>query len=555
MGNSPSGTKAKAVKTRKSNIANDAKAMFVKTLSNHEDTGLEDKMEKMGLEDKPGKKGYKLKMTKPSKKKAVKERTIENETETEQETQAPHTAYPSKKWSTEQDAALRIAVEHYQGKNWKAIAEAVPGRTHVQCLQRWKKVLQPGLVKGHWTEEEDQKLIELVTKPGKNLNSWVAIAAHIPGRTAKQCRERWSLNLDPDIKKGPWEEGEDELLLELHEKLGNKWAEISQYMNGRTENAVKTRYKSLARAQQKIWTPDEDNIIVESKRHANNRWVSIANRLPGRSKNAVRLRWKFLVSQNPDLEKPLTKEEKAAIAARAAKAKSKEQQARAAPLATQAQAVKIKTEQAPQHPAPVLHQEQQVHYVQRQQQQHTWQQQPVMQTSEGYEHAQYQQQYQQPYYYPPQQQHEFMSHGQEHLPMPGTSAGSGLDMLDMNYTDLIFDSSSPPEESTIMGHMGSPHDNHSEGSRNSNMESTHANFNAHLDPSKNTINRVPSRLANSDSVSRLLDDSSMYKPLEHRKGSLTAFSSHDNFMLMDALGHSNYAVHHQHHSQEDLTVV
>ena len=34
-------------------------------------------------------------------------------------------------------------------RNWKAIADQVEGRNHTQCLQRWTKVLKPGLIKVH----------------------------------------------------------------------------------------------------------------------------------------------------------------------------------------------------------------------------------------------------------------------------------------------------------------------------------------------------------------------------------------------------------------------
>ena len=47
----------------------------------------------------------------------------------------------------------------FNGRSWKKIAERLPNRTNVQCLHRWQKVLNPELVKGPWTEEEDQKNI------------------------------------------------------------------------------------------------------------------------------------------------------------------------------------------------------------------------------------------------------------------------------------------------------------------------------------------------------------------------------------------------------------
>lgn len=33
------------------------------------------------------------------------------------------------------------------------LAACLPGRTDVQCLHRWQKVLNPELIKGSWTKE------------------------------------------------------------------------------------------------------------------------------------------------------------------------------------------------------------------------------------------------------------------------------------------------------------------------------------------------------------------------------------------------------------------
>ncbi|KAF0919397.1 hypothetical protein E2562_029343 [Oryza meyeriana var. granulata] len=64
-------------------------------------------------------------------------------------------------WTPEEDETLRKAVEAYNGKNWKKIAEYFPYRTEVQCLHRWQKVLNPELIKGPWTQEEDDQIIDL----------------------------------------------------------------------------------------------------------------------------------------------------------------------------------------------------------------------------------------------------------------------------------------------------------------------------------------------------------------------------------------------------------
>jgi hypothetical protein len=52
-----------------------------------------------------------------------------------------------------QDEILRTAVLQHGGKNWKKISENLSGRSDVQCLHRWQKVLKPGLIKGPWTKE------------------------------------------------------------------------------------------------------------------------------------------------------------------------------------------------------------------------------------------------------------------------------------------------------------------------------------------------------------------------------------------------------------------
>ncbi|GLE07759.1 hypothetical protein PINS_up018390 [Pythium insidiosum] len=86
-----------------------------------------------------------------------------------------------RRWSKQEDESLRLAVERSGERNWKAIAEQVPGRNHTQCLQRWTKVLKPGLIKGHWDPEEDAKLRELVAEGKRN---WGQVASLIPGRTS-----------------------------------------------------------------------------------------------------------------------------------------------------------------------------------------------------------------------------------------------------------------------------------------------------------------------------------------------------------------------------------
>lgn len=211
--------------------------------------------------------------------------------------QSQRTTKP-RKWLPEEDEMLRKAVQEHGAKHWKNIAQLVPGRSHVQCLQRWNKVLKPGLRKGPWTEEEDGILTSLVE--GNDQVNWTDVSAQIFGRSAKQCRERWYFNLDPRIKKGEWTEEEDNTLINAQLKHGNRWAHISTLLPGRTENAVKTRFKSIMRAKKREWSAEEDDQLLQLQRSLGSKWEEIAKKMPNRTKNAVKTRFKTLTEQGPE---------------------------------------------------------------------------------------------------------------------------------------------------------------------------------------------------------------------------------------------------------------
>jgi hypothetical protein len=159
-----------------------------------------------------------------------------------------------RQWTAREDSQLKAAVVQYGEKNWKAIAEQVDGRNHMQCLQRWSMALNPIIKKGHWTASEDMQLmqaLEAARQKGNVLTNWSDIAKSIPGRTSKQTYERWTNHLDPTITKVPFSFDEDELIRLLQAAHGNKWASIARHLPGRPMEAVKTRWRSLQRAAKK----------------------------------------------------------------------------------------------------------------------------------------------------------------------------------------------------------------------------------------------------------------------------------------------------------------
>ncbi|MED6110789.1 hypothetical protein PIB30_046045 [Stylosanthes scabra] len=100
-----------------------------------------------------------------------------------------------------------------------------------------------GLKKGPWTPEEDQKLIDYIQKHGHG--KWRTLPKNAGlKRCGKSCRLRWANYLRPDIKRGRFSFEEEEMIIQLHSVLGNKWSTIAANLPGRTDNEIKNYWNT-----------------------------------------------------------------------------------------------------------------------------------------------------------------------------------------------------------------------------------------------------------------------------------------------------------------------
>jgi hypothetical protein len=177
-------------------------------------------------------------------------------------------------WTAEEDFQIIALVSQQANPDWSILSAHFPDKTANQLMDRWRKVLNPTLVKGNWTSDEDRRIIEWVATHG--TTSWTQLAKIMPGRIGKQVRERYHNSLDPALKKGEWTHEEDALVLQLHEKWGNKWAKIAELIPGRTDNAIKNRWNAtLRKGKTNITLPTSTTELPTSPVFKNNDHVRI----------------------------------------------------------------------------------------------------------------------------------------------------------------------------------------------------------------------------------------------------------------------------------------
>jgi hypothetical protein len=213
------------------------------------------------------------------------------------------------RWAADEDTKLTDSVQLHDGKNWNAIARLVPGRTKKKCLDRWRHVLDPSIAQtpgraSKWTADEDTKLKDAVqTYNGKN---WEGITRLVPGRTRIQCHNRWRDVLDARMDRtsgrtGEWTPDEDAKLKDaVHIHNGKNWPAVALLVPGRTRIQCCGRWhdalhpsvdRTIICAGE--WSTDEDTKLKDAVQiHGGKNWHAVGELVASRTKLQCRGRWR-----------------------------------------------------------------------------------------------------------------------------------------------------------------------------------------------------------------------------------------------------------------------
>ncbi|KAM7390947.1 hypothetical protein PAMP_021674 [Pampus punctatissimus] len=183
-------------------------------------------------------------------------------------------------WTPAEDALLRVLVDKMRIGNfipYTQMSYFIDGRDPAQLIYRWNQVLDPSLKKGPWTYQEDQLLLQAVSRYGEK--NWWKIRLEVPGRTDSACRDRYHDCLKAGTKRGSFDKHELELLQQLVEKHGvGRWAKIAAEIPNRFDAQCLREWRKLTRQPPPVQKKNKAKSKSRSQEGAKKKVVGPAKR-------------------------------------------------------------------------------------------------------------------------------------------------------------------------------------------------------------------------------------------------------------------------------------
>uniref|UniRef100_A0A182NQY4 snRNA-activating protein complex subunit 4 n=1 Tax=Anopheles dirus TaxID=7168 RepID=A0A182NQY4_9DIPT len=204
--------------------------------------------------------------------------------------------------------AIWTKTQAYDGKyggqrfivDWLRISNTAVNSRHTAaaCEAIWNNYLRPGLKRSVWTTEEESRLMEAAE--AHQHHRWDRIAQCVTERSEYQCFVHYQTNFSEisQIKKLPWTQEEDDLLLRLVEenRIGDNviWNKVVERMPYRNKVQVYHRFKyTLSRALRGVkFTAEEDCVITAYVQQFGDDFKFFPEELlPGRTSKQVSARY------------------------------------------------------------------------------------------------------------------------------------------------------------------------------------------------------------------------------------------------------------------------
>ena len=158
----------------------------------------------------------------------------------------------SRKWTPEEYEIVRKFHEKY-GSDWKGLADAL-GKHRFHVKDTWRRIKLTNMKKGRWTQDEYQKLFDLVNTDLRNKVSeekiskhgmlrdnicWGAISDKLATRSNALCCMKWYRQLtSPMVAEGEWEDVDDYRLVDALSSLDAvsiedvEWDQLLEHRDG-----------------------------------------------------------------------------------------------------------------------------------------------------------------------------------------------------------------------------------------------------------------------------------------------------------------------------------